>query len=60
MINEFFFWLWAGLVASYLQISLSAHVNGGSRCTPDLWKQFSAVRASGGYSDNVLNDFNVT
>ena len=33
------FWLWAGWVASYLQRSLSAQVNGGSRCHPDLWKQ---------------------
>ena len=28
------FWLWAGWVASYLQRSLSAQVNGGSRCHP--------------------------
>ena len=31
MINEKK-WLWAGWVAPYLQISLSAQVNGGSRC----------------------------
>ena len=48
------FWLWAGWVASYLQRSLSAQVNGGSRCHPKLWKQpFSAVRASGGYPGNA-------
>ena len=48
------FWLCAGWVASYLQRSLSAQVNGGSRCHPDCWKQpFSAVRASGGYPGNV-------
>ena len=59
------FWLWAGWVASYLQRSLSAQVNGGGGggggggwtgpdATPDLWKQpFSAVRASGGYPANV-------
>ena len=35
MINEKNkFWLWAGWVASYLQRSLSAQVNGGSRCHP--------------------------
>ena len=50
------FWLWAGWVASYLQRSFSAQVNGGGGpdATPDLWKQpFSAVRASGGYPGNA-------
>ena len=48
------FWLWAGWVASYLQRSLSAQVNGGADATPNLWKHpFSAVRASGGYPGNV-------
>ena len=47
------FWPGAGWVASYLQRSLSAQVNGGPDATPDLWKQpFSAVRASGGYPGN--------
>ena len=47
------FWLWAGWVASYLQRSLSAQVNGGPVATPDLLKQpFSVVRASGGYPGN--------
>ena len=32
MINENFFLLWADWVASYLQKSLLAQVNGGSRC----------------------------
>ena len=51
------FWLWAGWVASYLQRSLSAQVNGGPDATPDLWKQpFSMVRASGGYPGNALEE----
>ena len=51
--KKIIFWLWAGWGASYLQRSLSAQVNGGSRCHPNLWKQlFSAVRASGGYPGN--------
>ena len=41
-------------MASYLQRSLSAQVNGGSRC--HLWQQpFSAVRASGGYPGNACD-----
>ena len=53
--KKIIFWLWAGWVASYLQRSLSAQVNGGPDATPNLWKQlFSAVRASGGYPGNVL------
>ena len=48
------FRLWAGWVASYLQRSLSAQVNGGPDATLDIWKQpFSAVRASGGYPGNA-------
>ena len=55
IMKKIIFWLWAGWVASYLQISLSAQVNGGPDATPDLWKQpFSAVRASGGYPGNVI------
>ena len=51
--KKIIFWLWAGWVASYLQRSLSAQVNGGPDATPNLWKQlFSAVRASGGYPGN--------
>ena len=53
MINEEKNWLWAGWVASYLQRSLSAQVNGGPDATSDRWKQpFSAVRASGGCPGN--------
>ena len=62
LMKKNFFWLWAGWVASYLQRSLSAQVNGGPDATPNLWKQpFSAVRASGGYPGNeqkpILNGF---
>ena len=54
MINEKKIWLWAGWVASYLQRSLSAQVNGGPDATPDLWKQpFSAVRGS---AKDILQD----
>ena len=39
--EKIIFWLWAGWVASYLQRSLSAHVNGGSRC--HLWPLKTAI-----------------
>ena len=55
LMKKIIFWLWAGWVASYLQRSLSAQVNGGPDATPNLWKQlFSAVRASGGYPGNEI------
>ena len=56
MINEKnIFWLWAGWVASYLQRSLSAQVNGGPDATTDRWKQpFSAVRVSGACPGNAI------
>ena len=42
-------------MASYLQRSLSAQVNGGPDATTDRWKQpFSAVRASGGCPGNDM------
>ena len=55
MINaKIIFWLWAGWVASYLQRSLSAQVNGGSRC--HLWPLKTVIFCSqglrGGYPGN--------
>ena len=48
------FWLSAGRVASYLQRSLSAQVNGGPDANTDRLKQsISAVRSSGGFPGNV-------
>ena len=67
IMKKIIFWLWAGWVASYLQRSFSAQVNGGGGggggpdATSDLWKQpFSAVRASGSYHGNVTSSSMIT
>ena len=52
MIKKINFWLWAGWVASYLQRSLSAQVNGGSSCHP--WQLKTAIFMRSGPHEATL------